>query len=213
MNYHLLTGDNFATSQLTAVALVLIALVLLGIGGFIWRRRARALEFDDYFGSEFDRAVLKFGSAHVAQARLADPEAWTQTQKIREIGLTQRERFLTDWQTVESTFAEHPWTAVTEADDLVNELFEARGYPLAAFELRAADIPAGLPRVAENYRAAHSIVARRTKIAATTEELRSAMCQYRDIFHDLLQLPKTMEASAAAYAPFKAGSVTVPDQS
>jgi hypothetical protein len=113
------------------------------------------------------------------------------TLKIRELGVTERERFVTEWHTVQSRFVDHPKTAVTEADDLINALLEARGYPQAGFEQRAADVSVNYPRVMENYRVAHSIAVRLGQVEATTEELRTAMIQYRNIFDDLLQAPKT----------------------
>lgn len=50
----------------------------------------------------------------------------------------------------------------------------------------------------ENYRVAHSIAVRSGEAEASTEEQRTAMIQYRNIFDDLLQAPKHIEASAAA---------------
>jgi hypothetical protein len=50
----------------------------------------------------------------------------------------------------------------------------------------------------ENYRVAHSIAVRPGQAEASTEELRTAMIQYRAIFDDLLQAPKQFEARTAA---------------
>ena len=88
--------------------------------------------------------------------------------------------------------------AVTEADDLINALLEARGYPQASFEQRAADVSVHYPRVMEDYRSAHSVAVRLGKVEATTEELRTAMIQYRAIFDDLLRAPEPAAAKAAA---------------
>ena len=132
----------------------------------------------------------KHGSAREAEAKLADRETRVEALKIRELGVTERERFVTEWHTVQSRFVDHPRTAVTEADDLINALLEARGYPQAGFEQRAADISVNYPRVMENYRRRALIAVRLGQVEATTEELRTAMIQYRDIFDDLLQAPK-----------------------
>ena len=80
--------------------------------------------------------------------------------KIRELGATERERFVAEWQTVQSRFVDHPKAAVTEADDLIAALLEARGYPKDSFEQRAADVSVTYPRVMENYRVAHAIAVR-----------------------------------------------------
>jgi outer membrane translocation and assembly module TamA len=118
--------------------------------------------------------------------------------KIRELGATERERFVTEWHTVQSRFVDHPKMAVTEADDLIKALLEARGYPQADFEQRAADVSVNYPRVMANYRVAHSIAVRVGSVEASTEELRTAMIQYREMFDDLLQAPKQLETRTAA---------------
>jgi hypothetical protein len=118
--------------------------------------------------------------------------------KIRDLGATEHDRFVAEWHTVQSRFVDHPKAAVTEADDLVNALLEARGYPHAAFEQRAADVSVTYPRVMENYRLAHAVAVRLGEVEATTEQLRNAMIQYRAIFDELLQPQKHSEARTAA---------------
>ena len=117
---------------------------------------------------------------------------------IRDLGLSERERFIAEWQTVQSRFLDHPVAAVTEADDLIAALLESRGYPKDSFEQRAADISVTYPRVMENYRAAHAIAVRPGRAEASTEELRTAMIQYRAIFDELVQAQKLQEKRLAA---------------
>jgi hypothetical protein len=50
----------------------------------------------------------------------------------------------------------------------------------------------------ENYRVAHSIAVRPGQVDATTEELRTAMIQYRSIFDDLLQAQESISTRTAA---------------
>jgi hypothetical protein len=197
MNYQLM-GYNFTTIQLVVAAVVIVVLILVAVGLYMQRRKKRTLAFRNRFGSEYELAVIKHGSTREAEAKLADRENRVGTLKIRELGVTERERFVTEWHTVQARFVDHPKTAVTEADDLINALLEARGYPQASFEQRAADISVNYPRVMENYRVAHSIAVRLGQAEATTEELRTAMIQYRNIFDDLLQAPKQLETRTAA---------------
>jgi len=197
MNYQLM-GYNFTTIQLVVAAVVIVAMILVAVGLYLQRRKARTLAFRNRFGSEYERAVVKHGSAREAEAKLAARENRVGTLTIHELGATERERFVTEWHTVQSRFVDHPKTAVTEADDLINALLEARGYPQASFEQRAADVSVHYPRVMENYRVAHSIAVRLGQSEATTEELRTAMIQYRNIFDDLLQAPKLLETRTAA---------------
>jgi hypothetical protein len=197
MNYQLM-GYNFTTIQLVIAAVVLVALILVIVGAFLQRRKGRTLAFRNRFGSEYDLAVVEHGSAREAEAKLADRQNRVGALTIRELGATERERFVSEWHTVQSRFVDCPGTAVTEADNLINALLEARGYPQTSFEQRAADVSVHYPRVMENYRVAHSIAVRPGQAEASTEELRTAMIQYRAIFDDLLQAPQQFEARTAA---------------
>jgi hypothetical protein len=192
MNYH------FTNAQLISAAAVFIFLVVVAVVGFIHHRRTRTHALRNRFGSEYDRAVLEHGSSGKAEARLADRETRVDALKIRELGSTEKERFIVEWQTVQSRFVDHPKTAVTEADDLIAALLEARGYPKDNFEQRAADVSVTYPRVMENYRVAHAIAVRPGRAEASTEELRTAMIQYRTIFDELVQAQMPQAKRSAA---------------
>lgn len=189
---------HFTNMQLIVAAVVLVVVVVIAVVAYLKHRRARTLAFRNRFGSEYDRAVLTHGSPQKAEAKLADRETRVEALKIRDLGATERERFVAEWHTLQSRFVDHPKTAVTEADDLINALLEARGYPQASFEQRAADVSVHYPRVMENYRVAHSIAVRLGQVEATTEELRTAMIQYRAIFDDLLQAQEPSGIRTAA---------------
>jgi hypothetical protein len=198
MNYHLIMGHYITNQELIVGAVILAALVAVAIVVFIQNRRTRTTGLKNRFGSEYERAVVTHGSARQAEAKLSDRETRVQALKIRELGATERERFVTEWHTIQSRFVDHPKAAVTEADGLINALLIARGYPQAEFEQRAADISVNYPRVMENYRVAHSIAVRTDNVEASTEEQRTAMIQYREIFDDLLQAPRALEVRTAA---------------
>ena len=87
---------------------------------------------------------------------------------------------------MQSRFVDDPRGAVTEADDSVITLMKTRGYPMADFEQRAADLSVDHPHVVSNYRAAHEIAMRHRQGQASTEDLRQAMIHYRSLFEDLL---------------------------
>ena len=80
-----------------------------------------------------------------------------------------------------------PRGAVTVAENLVNEVMQARGYPIGEFEQKAADISVDYPSVVENYRAAHEVALRHNTGKASTEDLRQAMVHYRLLFQELLE--------------------------
>lgn len=177
------------TSPTFIACLVVIGLIIgVAVALFVRRRRKTTAGLRHRFGPEYDQAVLAHGSERKAEAKLADRENRVQGMKIRELSGTERERYLADWQAVQSRFVDHPKGAVTEADELVTALLRARGYPVADFDQRAADISVNHPRVVEHYRSAHGIAVRLGKDQASTEDLRTAMIQYRSLFDELVQV-------------------------
>jgi hypothetical protein len=185
----------------TQIALAVAALVLIlaiVLAAYLQHRKTRTLALKNRFGSEYDRAVVTHGSAQKAEAKLADRETRVEALKIRDLAPAERERFIIQWEGVQARFIDHPKAAVTEADDLVNALLLARGYPQTTFEQRAADVSVTYPRVMENYRLANDVAARHGRLDATTEELRTAMIQYRAIFDELLQPQKPGTVLSAA---------------
>jgi hypothetical protein len=110
---------------------------------------------------------------------------------IRELGTAERERFVTEWRTVQARFVDDPQGSVSAADTLVTRVMEARGYPMSNFEQRAADISVDHPQVVDNYRATHEIALRHRRGEATTEDLRKAIVYYRTLFDELLQTRAT----------------------
>ena len=189
---------HFTNIQIAIAVFVLVLVAAIAIAAYLKHRKTRTLAFRNRFGTEYERAVVTHGSSHKAEAKLADRQARVEAFKIRDLGAPERERFAAEWQTVQSRFVDHPKAAVTEADDLINALLLARGYPQAGFEQRAADVSVTYPRVMENYRLANAIAVRPGRVEATTEELRTAMIQYRAIFDELLQTQELNQTRTAA---------------
>ena len=169
---------------LAAVAIVIIA-VLAWL--YVRKRRSTTAGLRQKFGPEYDRALRESGSERKAEAKLTDRQDRIDKLNIRELDPAERERFLKQWESVQSRFVDSPKGAVAEADDLVSSLMRARGYPVSDFNQRAADISVDHPRVVENYRSAHEIALRVGKDAATTEDLRTAMIHYRSLFEELVK--------------------------
>jgi hypothetical protein len=189
---------QFTSTQILVTVFVLFLVVAVAVGVYLKLRKNRTLALKNRFGSEYDRAVLTHGSAQKAEEKLADRQSRVEALKIRDLSDTERDRFIAEWSAVQSRFVDHPKAAVTEADDLVNALLLARGYPQVSFDQRAADLSVTYPRLMESYRIGHSIAVRTGGADATTEELRTAMIQYRTIFDELAQTTGPNAARAAA---------------
>jgi hypothetical protein len=181
---------------ISIVALVVIIAVVVAI--LVRERRKKTERLRARFGSEYERTVLERGSERNAEAALAAREERVESLKIHDLAPAERVRFLSEWQVVQSRFVDHPRGAVIEADELVASLMNARGYPVADFEQRAADISVNHPRVVENYRSAHAIAQRPTSTEITTEDMRTAMLQYRALFDELLQVNVHHDVAAVA---------------
>jgi hypothetical protein len=191
---------NFELSNpvLIICAAVIVMIIVLGGVFYIRMRKKASAGLRTRFGPEYDRAVVAHGSERKAEAKLADRETRVEGLKIRELGATERTRFIADWQAVQSRFVDHPKGSVTEADELISALLVARGYPVAEFDRRAADISVNHPRLVEYYRSAHGVAVRLSKNEASTEELRTAMIEYRSLFDELVEvrLPAAVKAVA-----------------
>ena len=188
---------NLMDPKLIALAVVVVLVIVAAVALYMRRRRNTTTGLKNRFGPEYDRAVKQHGSERKAEAKLADRETRVDMLKIRDLDVTERERYLAQWQAVQSRFVDYPKGAVTEADELVSSLMQTRGYPVADFDQRAADISVDHPRVVENYRSAHNIALRLGKGEASTEELRTAMIHYRSLFDELVQVQTTIDKRVA----------------
>lgn len=178
--------DQFTNTQLLAAAAVFAIVAITTVALYLTYRKTRTRGLRARFGPEYDRAVITHGSSSKAEAKLAGREAHVKTLQLRNLDVSERERFVSDWQAVQARFVDHPKSAVTQADALILSLLAARGYPKGNFEQRAADISISYPRLMEDYRRASSIAVRPGRVDASTEELRRAMIQYRTIFDELV---------------------------
>ena len=179
---------NLMDPKLIIPIVAVVLVILVGVVLYMRKRKNTRAGLRDRFGPEYDRAVKQHGSERKAEAKLADRETRVDKLKIRDLDLTERERYVAQWQAVQSRFVDYPKGAVTEADELVSSLMQTRGYPVADFDQRAADISVDHPRVVENYRSAHNIALRLGSGEASTEELRTAMIHYRSLFDELVQV-------------------------
>lgn len=181
-------------TYIVIAAVVIVGLLL--IGWFISRRR-RTEALRERFGPEYERAVRESGPNR-AEATLLERAKRVERFSLRELTADERQRFVTEWRTVQTRFVDAPREAVNDADRLVDLLLAARGYPVTDFEQRAADLSVDHPRVVENYRAAHQIALRHRRGETNTEDLRKAVLYYRSLFEDLLPAQAVPTRNVAA---------------
>jgi hypothetical protein len=172
-------------------ALVLMGgmvVVIIAAVAFSRRRaRLRRAQLQDRFGAEYDRAAYELGSARKADQELAARARRVEKLPVRELSSAERSRFASQWTAVQAEFVDDPAIAVRSANDLINQVMRARGYPVESFEQRAADLSVDHAAVIQHYHAARTIAAANHHGRASTEDLRQAMVHYRVLFGDLLQ--------------------------
>lgn len=180
---------DMTSTQILVLVVVAIAVIALIAWLYARNRRAKTEKLRQHFGTEYERTVRETGSERQAEAKLAEREKRVETFKIRDLDSSERERYIAQWQQVQSQFVDSPKGAVIEADDLLTTVMKDRGYPMVDFDQRAADLSVHHPTVIQNYRTAHRIALRLGQGEATTEDMRTAMIHYRSLFDELVQAP------------------------
>jgi hypothetical protein len=176
------------TTAPTDTMIFAILLIVLAVGVVAWLivRRQRSLGLKRRYGPEYDLAVSRLGSRSKAEMELASREKRVARLTIVPLTAAEASRFSQAWNTLQGRFVDNPKGVVAEADRLVRDLMEKRGYPMGDFERLAADISVDHPTVVTTYRAAQTIATRDARGEADTEELRKAVVYYRTLFDELL---------------------------
>lgn len=177
--------------------LVVLVVAIVAVGILVKRKRRERLR--KQFGPEYPRAVEKYGSVTRAESALAARQTRVRRLDIRPLPPPDADRYAASWRSVQARFVDDPRSAIAEADTLVQELMQSRGFPVGDFEQRVADISVDHASVVEHYRTAHAIaLASERDKTTTTEDLRQAVRHYRALFEDLLEVqqeaPQQMEA-------------------
>ena len=170
------------------VGLVLLALVLAG--GWLLVRRRNRQHLQRRFGPEYDRTVHDVGDRGKAEAELMAREKRVRKLDIVPLAPEQAARFSDEWRRLQARFIDDPKGVLLAAERLVTDLMTQRGYPMADFDTRSADLSVDHPAVVHHYRAARHIGMRARGGEVDTEALRQAVVHYRALFSELLEVQK-----------------------
>jgi hypothetical protein len=177
---------------------VVVVIVVAGVAAWFYSRQRRSKMLRERFGPEYDRVIKKEGDVGRGEGVLQFREKKRESLEIRPLSVSARADFANRWNLVQARFVDDPEASVGEADSLISEVMETRGYPLRNFEEQADIVSVDHPQFVENYRAAHNIATGRASGPATTETLRKAIVHYRLLFDELLNdtPPERKEARA-----------------
>lgn len=174
-------------TQTWMILAAVVAVALIAVGAWFYRRK-QSHKLQEHFGPEYDRTVSELGSRTKGESDLKAREKRVERLDILPLAPSEAARFSQAWQALQGRFVDNPKGVVVQAEQLVRELMEKRGYPMGDFERRAGDISVDHPEVVANYRAAQAIAERDQRGSADTEELRKAVVHYRALFDELLEV-------------------------
>ena len=173
-------------SQTQAILVVVLVLVVLGIVAWIVSRKKQLKYLQQRVGPEYAHAVDELGSKSKGESELKAREVRVEHLHIVALPAAEAAWFGLEWKALQGRFVDNPKGVLAQADQLVRELMGKRGYPMADFAHRAADVSVDHPTVVAHYRAAEAIALRDQRGEADTEALRQGVVHYRALFQELL---------------------------
>jgi len=169
----------------TWMIIVIVLLVLLAAGWVIYDR-LRSKRLQQRFGPVYGETVSVMGNRRRAEAELQRREINAQQLRARPLNATDREAFLSQWKRCQARFVDDPSGALDDANELMVQVMRKRGYAADNLHERTTDIAAGYPHQASRYRQACEILERHRSSPVSTDNLRTAFLNYRDLFDDLV---------------------------
>jgi len=163
-----------------AVALLIVVILIAVFAGRTRRSLRRR------FGNEYDRAVAQHDSREAAHADLQARIERRSGYDVRDLDDSAALAYVERWRGIQRRFVEDPATGLLEADTLVVEVAEQRGYPAQGWDRQAADISVDHADAMDDYRRARAVAYDTRDGAAGTEEMRSALLRYRAMFERLV---------------------------
>jgi hypothetical protein len=168
------------------IAVSAAAAILIAMACYAWRRNQRSAQLQLLFGPEYDRAVRLYGDRDRAEQALESRRKRLADFGVHELSDAEREKFLANWRSIQSTSAADPATLIARADGLLAEVMRAEGCPVDDPDERKVDLALVHPFVAEDYRDASDTLERRRLGLATIEECRRAADNFSRVFDSIL---------------------------
>ena len=167
-----------------AAVVVVAALVALF---FVLRKKHRQRtetrrHLRDRFGAEYDRTVGQAKNRKAAEEDLLAREERRASFTVRPVPAEQRDHFRARWEEIQAGFVDAPHATLRQADELLDEVAESRGYPDAARDRRLADLSVDHPAAVERYCSSRPHGGK----DQSTEQLRAALLASRDLFETLV---------------------------
>lgn len=177
----------------TGVIILLIVIVAVVVGGALAlalrpRGSGGGHALKRRFGPEYDRAVARHdGDTKAAERDLTQRVKQHGSLRRRPLEPTERERYTARWAAAQERFVDSPQEAVAEADRLLGELAEDRGFPDGGnYDHQLEALSVHHAHQVHGYRRVHRVTHAPSAEPAGTEELREAMIEARAMFDALM---------------------------
>ncbi len=176
-------------NQQTLIMILAAIVVVVAVGLIAWITTLilRSRRLKKKFGPEYNYTMDRLGDRRTTEADLHEREKRVVGLDIHPLDDHKKDQYHAEWSEILASFVDNPPLAVERANRLVTEVMIARGFPVADFEQRVADISVLYPDAAPKYRQANSITSKSLDGNASTEELRQAMVDYHSLFDQLLE--------------------------
>ncbi len=168
------------------IPIAVAALVVIGLIVWLASFSLRSMRLKRKFGPEYDATLEKLGDRRATENELQEREKRVVKLDLHELNDHERERYHQEWTETQAEFVDDPTRAVERANRLVTEVMIARGFPVADFEQRTADLSVLYPSLVPKYRQANTIATKSRDGGTSTEELRQAMVDYHLLFDQIL---------------------------
>ncbi|HVM27822.1 MAG TPA: hypothetical protein VM433_09130 [Mycobacteriales bacterium] len=182
--------DTTLTVLLVVLAVVVVAAVVYAV-----MKKRQSEKLRDQFGSEYDRTVETTGKRRDAERDLRERTERRERLDIRPLDGARRNLYAGRWARAQEQFVDRPAEAVSDAQRLVTEVMEERGYPVDDEAQQMKDLSVDHADAMGEYRSAHEISQLNDRKQATTEQLRQAMVHYRSLFTRLLDTEDSTDRS------------------
>lgn len=170
------------------ITLVVLAVLVIAAIGFVLQKRkggAGGVPLKRRFGPEYDRTLERHnGDKKAAELELKERVDRHGHLKTKPLAPEVREQYVALWAGVQERFVDSPQQAAAEADQLLGRLARDRGFPDSARheeQIEALSVHHGTH--VHGYRRMHAAV---DGGQTTTEELRHAMLEARELFEALV---------------------------
>ena len=190
---------EWTTWLLVVVVIVAVAVAVWGASGLRRDRLRRR------FGAEYERAIGSSDSRRGAEAQLRDRLKRHRALELRALEPEAAASYVRRWMRIQEKFVDTPDDACSAAEQLLDEVMRARGYPVDEdFDTQADLVSVDYPDLVADYRrvheAMHGVVTGKPAVtgkAAVTEkvpleDLRNAFLIYRSLFRRLLDVEAPM---------------------